>query len=170
MILRLSCPKIGLHQNRIKMDKKSKQLSGLKRGELIKKPNKYFSEPEKHFIIQELLSTGCTKVQIWEKYTGQIEEHGQLLRWMRQLGYDSSIKTRRANFDTKITVMSEKKSKKETGTNLDDFEILQLKKRIDELEKKLKDSDMKSIAYSTMIDIAEKEFNIPIRKKYNTKP
>jgi len=28
---------------------------------------------------------------------------------------------------------------------------------------------MKAIAYSTMVDVAEKEFNIPIRKKYNTK-
>ena len=52
----------------------------------------------------------------------------------------------------------------------DDFEKLQLKKRIDELEKKLKDVEMKAIAYSTMVDVAEKEFNIPIRKKYNTKP
>lgn len=52
----------------------------------------------------------------------------------------------------------------------DDFEKLQLKKRIDELEKKLKDAEMKAIAYSTMVDVAEKEFNIPIRKKYNTKP
>ncbi len=151
------------------MDKKSKPISGLKAGKIIQKANKYFSEPEKHFIIQELLSTGCTKAQIWEKYTGQLEEHGQLLRWMRQLGYDTSIKTRRPNFDTKTTVMTRKKAKKETKNPFDDFETLQLKKRIDELEKKLKDADLKAIAYSTMVDIAEKEFNIPIRKKYNTK-
>lgn len=151
------------------MDKKSKVILGLEAGKIIQKANKYFSEPEKHFIIQELLATGCTKAQIWEKYTGQLEEHGQLLRWMRQLGYDTSIKTRRPNFDTKTTVMPKKKAKKETNTIFDDFETLQLKKRIAKLEKKLKDADMKAIAYSTMVDIAEKEFNIPIRKKYNTK-
>ena len=95
------------------MDKKSKSISGLKTGKIIQKANKYFSEVEKHFIIKELLSTGCTKAQIWEKYTGQLEEHGQLLRWMRQLGYDTSIKTRRPNFDTKTTIMTKKKSKKE---------------------------------------------------------
>ena len=50
------------------------------------------------------------------------------------------------------------------------FETLQLKKRIAELENRLKDAEMKAIAFSTMVDIAEKEFNIPIRKKYNTKP
>jgi len=155
------------------MDKKSKSISGLKAGKIIQKANKYFSEAEKHFIIQELLSTGCTKAQIWEKYTGQIEEHGQLLRWLRQLGYDTSIKTRRPNFATKTRVMTKSKSKKEVKTvpylQGDDFETLQLKKRIIELEKKLKDADMKAIAFSTMVDIAEKEFKIPIRKKLNTK-
>jgi hypothetical protein len=151
------------------MDKKSKLIPGLKAGTIIQKANKYFSEVEKHFIIKELLSTKCTKAQIWEKYTGQLEEHGQLLRWMRQLGYNTSVKTRRPNFDTKTTVMSIKKSKKETVKPFDDFETLQLKTRINELEKKLKDAEMKAIAYSTMVDVAEKEFNIPIRKKYNTK-
>jgi transposase len=53
---------------------------------------------------------------------------------------------------------------------IDDFETLQLKKRIAELENQLKDAEMKAIAFSTMVDIAEKEFNIPIRKKFNTKP
>jgi hypothetical protein len=124
------------------MDKKSKEITGLRTGKIIQKANKYFSESEKHFIIKELLSTGYTKVQIWEKYTGQSEEHGQLLRWMRQLGYNSSIKTRRPNFDTKTTVMTKKKSKKKINTIFDDFEKLQLKKRIDGLERKLKDAEM----------------------------
>ena len=80
------------------MDKKSKVILGLRSSKIIQKPNKYFTDLEKHQIIQELLATGCTKAQIWEKYTGQNEEHGQLLRWMRKLGYDDSIKTRRPNF------------------------------------------------------------------------
>ena len=42
--------------------------------------------------------------------------------------------------------------------------------RIAELEKQLKDAELKAIAFSTMVDIAEKEFKIPIRKKFNTKP
>jgi transposase-like protein len=81
------------------MDKKSKVISGLKSEKIIiKKPNKYFTDSEKQQIIQELLNSGCTKREIWEKYTGQEEERGQLLRWMRQLGYDTSVKTRRPNF------------------------------------------------------------------------
>ena len=149
------------------MDKKSKVISGLKSEKIIiKKPSKYFADSEKHQIIQELLSLGCTKREIWEKYTGQEEERGQLLRWMRQLGYDTSVKTRRPNL-TATTVIMEKKSE---NKSIEDFETLQLKKRTAELENQLKDAEMKAILFSTMVDIAEKEFNIPIRKKYNTKP
>jgi len=41
---------------------------------IIKKAGKYFSETEKHYIIQELISSQCTKVEIWEKYTGEEED------------------------------------------------------------------------------------------------
>jgi len=149
------------------MDKTSKVILGLKTSKvIIQKANKYFTETEKHQIIDELLKTGCTKAEIWEKYTGQQEEHGQLLRWMRKLGYDSSIKTRRPNFAaiTANTMNMASKNKPFKKVVLEDFETLRLKKRIAELESQLKDAEMKAIAFSTMVDIAEKEFKIPIRK------
>ena len=49
----------------------------------IKKAGKYYIETEKLYIIQELISTQFTKVEIWKKYSGKEEEHGQLLRWMK---------------------------------------------------------------------------------------
>lgn len=144
---------------------------------IIQKGGKYFTIDEKHKIIQELISTQCTKVAIWEKYTGEEEEHGQLLRWMRQLGYNTGIKTRRPNIVSNLYPMAQKKHKpnnlnsnREVKTGDESFENLQLKKRIAELEKQLKDAELKAIAFSTMVDIAEKEFKIPIRKKLNTKP
>ncbi len=136
---------------------------------IIQKAGKYFTEEEKHKIIQELISTQCTKVEIWEKYTGEEEEHGQLLRWMKQLGYNTGIKTRRANIVSNLYSMSHKKIKP-VKIEVESFENLQLKKRITELEKQLKDAELKAIAFSTMVDIAEKAFKIPIRKKLNTKP
>lgn len=49
------------------------------------------------------------------------------------------------------------------ATSLDEpFETLQLKNRIAELERQLKDAELRAIAFSTMVDIAEKEFKIPI--------
>ena len=139
---------------------------------IIQKAGKYFTETEKHQIIQELIYTQCTKVEIWEKYTGEQEEHGQLLRWMKQLGYNTGIKTRRPNIVPNLYSMAQKKIKPDKPVTTDDefFENLQLKKRIADLEKQLKDAELKAIAFSTMVDIAEKEFKITIRKKLNTKP
>ena len=139
---------------------------------IIQKAGIYFTEDEKHKIIQELISTQCTKVELWQKYTGKEEEHGQLLRWMRQLGYNTGIKTRRPNIVSNFYPMAQKKIKPDKPVKIEaeSFENLQLKKRVAELEKQLKDAELKAIAFSTMVDIAEKEFKIPIRKKLNTKP
>ena len=144
------------------MDKKLK-TSGLRADEIILRPNAYYSTSEKREIIDEFLSGGYTKKAIWTKYTGQAEEKGCLLRWMRELGYENGVIQRKSNF----TCM---KTKKVIDSTPDELETLQLKKRISDLEVKLKDAEMKAIAFSTMVDIAEKEFKISIRKKYNTKP
>lgn len=131
---------------------------------IIQKAGKFYSEAERHQIIQDYLSSGCTKAEIWEKYTGKNEEHGQLLRWMLQLGYNT---TEKPNIALKLFSMPKKKASEKADET---FENLQLKKRIAELEKQLKDAELKAIAFSTMVDIAEREFKIPIRKKLNTKP
>ena len=91
---------------------------------------------------------------------------------MKQLGYNTGIKTRRPNFVSNSFSMAQRKVKpdKRDKTEGESFENLQLKKRIAELEKQLKDAELKAIAFSTMVDIAEKEFKIPIRNKLNTKP
>jgi vacuolar-type H+-ATPase subunit E/Vma4 len=87
---------------------------------------------------------------------------------MRKLGYNTGVITRRPNFVTNYIAMPKKKV--DASNDEADFEYLQLKRRIEELEKQLKDAELKAIAFSTMVDIAEKEFKIPIRKKLNTKP
>ena len=143
------------------MDKNSKVISGLR-------AYQRFTDSERHQIIHDLISSGSTKQEIWEKHTGYKEEHGQLINWMRELGYVVEGRVRRPNFVKNNTVMANKEPLEALPG--DSFENLQLKKRVSELENQLKDAEMKAIAFSTMIDIAEKEFNIPIRKKANTKP
>lgn len=134
------------------------------------KEGRYFTETEKHKIIKEFLSGTYTKQELWQRHTGQEEEHGQLLRWMRQLGYDTGIKIRIPTFVTNTYKMSKRKKKEDSiDSGCDSYENLQLKKRVAELEKQLKEAELKAIAFATMVDIAEKEFNIPIKKKYNTK-
>jgi transposase len=153
------------------MEQKSKFISGLEDSKIIRKTSLHFTESEKHEIIQEYLTSKCTKQSIWEKYTGYSKEHGSLLRWMQQLGYSNELITISPNFATNQIVMSNKKKSLQSNDSENaSFENLQLRKRIAELEAQLKDAEMKAIAFSTMVDIAEKEFKIPIRKKLNTKP
>jgi transposase len=141
------------------------------RKKIVKKAGKYFTQEDQHLIIQEMITNGLTKREIWKKYTGQEEEHGQLLRWMKKLGYSVTGKVNRVKLVNKENIMATRKLKiaQKNGAE-ESFENLQLKRRIFELEKQLKDAELKAIAFSTMVDIAEKEFKIPIRKKLNTKP
>lgn len=123
----------------------------------------FFSDEEKISIIEEYLSSGQTKNAIWKKYTGRDYEHGTILKWMRTYGYEEAST---ASLTNKFRMKKDNQESYSTDT----FENAQLKKRIEELELKLKDAEMKAIAYSTMIDIAEDEFKLKIRKKFNTKP
>ena len=128
------------------------------------KLSRYFTIEERHKIIQEVLKSDETKQSIWEKYTGEKAERGRILRWMRALGYETN--NRIAN----IVINNSSMAKKLKDQSEENFENLQLKKRISELEKQLKEAELKAIAFSIMVDVAEKEFKIPIRKKFNTKP
>lgn len=123
-----------------------------------------FSIEERHRIIKEYLSGNYTKAEIWRKYTGQLEEHGRLTRWMRQLGYLSKDKLiKRKKFVTlKPQIFLPLDTKKELNPE-------ELIKRIKELEKQLETSQLKVEGYELMIDIAEKDLRIPIRKKSDTK-
>jgi transposase-like protein len=127
----------------------------------------HFSESEKRMIIEDYLHSGLTKKAIWHKYTGQGADHGLLLYWMYKYGYFPEYKEKSVTFASKITNMS---THNQQQTSLSDFETLQLKTRILELEKQLHESEMKAIAWQTMVEIAEREFNISIKKKFNTKP
>jgi transposase len=123
----------------------------------------FFTDEEKLIIIEDYLSSNESVSSVYYRYTGKREEHGRILTWMRKLGIKRGISK-----NITLALMSQKKKEIEPVST--DFEVLQLKKRVEELEQKLRVSEMKAVAFSTMVDIAEKEFNIPIRKKYNTKP
>lgn len=133
------------------------------------KAARYFTESERRAMIEDYLSSNSSKSEIWRKYTG-MTDHGFLLRWMRELGYKPKSQRSQTLERPIITVMAKQKKRETESPENKDFATLQLKKRILELEKQLKDAEMKAIAFSTMVDIAEEEFKIPIRKKLNTKP
>jgi len=155
------------------MDRSKRKIPACSPGRIQKK-GKHYSQTKRHAIIQEMLKINWTKQYAWMLYNGEMEERGQLLRWMRKLGYLGKIQHKQyvskrsiRKFEVNATAMSKKE---QFDPAQESFETMQLKKRIAELEKQLKDAEMKAIADATMVDIAEKEFNIPIKKKLNTKP
>jgi hypothetical protein len=117
-----------------------------------------FSESERRAIIEEYLKCDRTKVEIWRHYTGYQDEHGQLLRWMRKLGYIE--KTLRSG---PVSLLSMPASNKPQPS------VEELQRRIKQLEQQLLDSQLKEEAYRRMIDIAEKELKVSIKKKPDTK-
>ena len=129
-------------------------------------PKLYFSEQEKRTIVEDYLTSGQTMTAIWTKYTGRIDGQHQIKRWIIKHGYQDKRTVKSAIFGINPNSMSPPDFYEEE----DSFETLLLKKRIIELEKQVRESELKVAAYSTMVELAEKEFNISIRKKYNTKP
>ena len=71
-----------------------------------------------------------------------------------------------------ITLWIRKLAEENIGSAAMDYgksEKKELIKRIKELERKLEDEQIRSFGYSKMIDIAEDQLNISIRKKPDTK-
>ena len=117
-----------------------------------------FGPKERRTIVEEYLNGTDSRAAVWRKHTGQQNEKGQLLRWMKRLGYADNAVT-----EDIVSYGPMPKEQKREGTTEE------LRARIKQLERQLEDSQIKEEAYRRMIDIAEKELKISIRKKSNTK-
>jgi hypothetical protein len=53
--------------------------------------------------------------------------------------------------------------------NEQEIELLQLQNEIKELKHELEDARFKNIVLETLVDVAERELKIPIRKKFGAK-
>jgi len=108
---------------------------------------KIYSDSFKREVIREIKSGFLSKAEARRKY--DIPGRSTIIGWIRK-------------FDGKTTdyrrIMDYKKSDKEA-----------LIKRIKELERKLEEEQIRSEGLSKMIDIAEEQLKITIRKKSSTK-
>ncbi len=119
-----------------------------------------FTEVLKRQVIDYYLLHGCSKREVWEMFIGQDEERGRILRWMRQLKYV----TTQTDASSYLEIMDN-----EFNRDISDIKDEDYNERIKELTKQLEEAKLKTLAYSKMIEIAEQEFKISIRKKFNTK-
>jgi transposase-like protein len=118
----------------------------------MNKKYRQFQEAFKLQVIEEVLSGQLTKEQARRKYN--IKGSSAILNWIRSFGV--------ANCKTVPAYFAAMKAQQ----NLTQEELL---KRVRELERALEDAQLRVEGYSRMIDIAERELKISIRKKSNTK-
>lgn len=120
--------------------------------EYIKRTQKDYSMSFKLAVVQEYENTGISQMALQRKYG--IQGNNTLKRWIEKY----------SNFD-----VSNKSCKPMEKSK--DQELLELRQKVRllerknaRLEKELEQKDMKAEFFDLMIDIAEKEYNIDIRK------
>jgi hypothetical protein len=118
-----------------------------------------FDESFKRMVIEEYLATKCNKMDLLRKYN--IRFKSAIQAWMKKLGYEDTHRTQRIKFDRSLPLTLSMATKSEN--------ILELQKRVHALEQQLQDEKLRVEAYSRMIDMAEKELKVSIKKKLNTK-
>jgi len=114
---------------------------------------KRFSEEFKRQVVLEVLSGKLSKEAAKRKYS--LKGNTQVLYWIRNYQ-----KSGRCSVSLSLPVMA----KQERTTK-----EMELESKIKLLEQQLQDQSLLREMYDRMIDIAEKEYKIPIRKKPDTK-
>lgn len=122
-------------------DKNQKQLE----------EKKSFSTAEKRWLVREIESGRMTLGQAKEHVAMFSKDpHALIGSWRKRFSPEIAFT---------LPVMTEKEKQKLDSAH----------KRMKELEKHLEDAQMKNIALETMIDIAEEQLRISIRKKSGPK-
>lgn len=124
----------------------------------VKRPT-FYTEAFKRHVVEEHLRTGSPKCHIQEKYG--IHGKSAIFNWMLALGY-APVSPRTLILAPKRVIVLEKKHKPAEGSD-------DARQRIEELERQLEDERLRSEMYLRMIEIAETEYKLPIRKKPGTK-
>ncbi|MFA6572385.1 MAG: hypothetical protein WCT77_14250 [Bacteroidota bacterium] len=106
-----------------------------------------FTVAHRRWLVREIESKRMSIRQAVEQFNFQSKAPTTLVK--------SWIKRYAPQIVVSLPVMTEKERNKQ--------EVLL--KRIKELEKQLEDAQMKNIALETLIDVAEEQLKIPIRKK-----
>lgn len=118
-----------------------------------------FSESFKLQVVEQVNQGILNKTEANRRYG--IKGKSSILLWQRNYQKYGRCSVTLVT-DHPLPLMSKKTSHPGTAEK-------ELHARIKELERLLEDEQLRSEAYIRVIDIAEKEFNIPIRKKPNTK-
>lgn len=127
------------------------QVNSSQQKEIFPKGDNQNKEAFRRWLVREISSCRMTQKQAIDRFDFGVKDGYKLLSyWMKR--YSPSI-------PVTLPVMSEKERQK--------LEALQ--KQLKSLEKELEHAQMKNIALETMIDVAEEQLKITIRKKSGPK-
>ena len=120
----------------------------------VKRTQKDYSMSFKLSVVQEYETTRISLSKLQRK--SGIQGSDTIRRWIEKFGnFDVSNQTHRPMEKNKDRQLLELEQK-----------VRMLERRNARLEKELEQKDMKADFFDMMIDIAEKEYNISIRKNY----
>lgn len=111
-----------------------------------------FTEALKRHVVREVESGRISQSEACRRYG--ILGHSTVLKWCRRYGNHPSYRTPGLRSRT----MNEK-----------EIELLQLQNEIKALKHELEDARFKNIVLETLVDVAERELKISIRKKFGAK-
>lgn len=119
-----------------------------------------FSESFKQSVVDQVNSGLLSKEEARRRYG--IKAKSGILSWQRNYQ-----KYGRCSLNLPVdTLLLKPKKPSPASPSSSEASLLA---RIKQLERQLEDEQLRSEAYNRMIDIAERNLNIPIRKKSNTK-
>ena len=120
-----------------------------------------YSESFKRKVIKEILTGKYSKKEVMILYR---LPYMSITRWLNKLGQNVILEEGIETITLKKSNIVAKKNK-----ITESEQIQELRKQIKQLEKEKADAELKAKLYDKMIDIAEEQFKIPIRKKYVTR-
>lgn len=115
----------------------------------------FYNDAEKLQIIVEYMSSGESMERFQSKHG---LGHCTLSRWMTTFGLSNTTPSQYIEMKTKLTESSEKTVRERT-----------LEVKVAQLEKELEAEKLKTEAANAMIDVAEDELGVDIRKKAGAK-
>jgi len=121
----------------------------------MKRKVNQFPDELKLKVVQEYLQTDQSRQQLMEKYN--IRGGGCISNWMRKFGL---------SYPTEEQIKVNTQLTKESNKPLQERELEQ---KLKTLERELEYEKLRTKALNTLIDIAEEELKISIRKKSGAK-
>jgi len=126
-----------------------------------------YCESFRRKVIEEYLNSDASKMSLLRKYDIRIKSGIQ--RWMKLYGYKEKPYSCKEKQPAVLTFTSTSSYALVRKMNTGKASKKELEEKIRELERQLQDEKLRAEAYARMIDKAEKELKIPIRKKSNTR-